>query len=170
MQRKSHKAETKRNNDLLLAQLNILQTQKHALLLDHRLSMYNSILKSFRTALGESRVDEEMIQAFLQATMFADFLFDEKVAAFCHQLSDNFRKKARVRSQQKYSEAAGERDVYLKKVDEEFNLDSELMTQLENMKYLFAPFFKFQDIEFQVEMVKTKKAEKSKSTSEGHVQ
>lgn len=128
MQRKSHKAETKRNNDLLLAQLNILQTQKHALLLDHRLSMYNSILKSFRTALGESRVDEEMIQAFLQATMFADFLFDEKVAAFCHQLSDNFRKKARVRSQQKYSEAAGERDVYLKKVDEEFNLDSELMT------------------------------------------
>lgn len=169
MQRKSHKAETKQSNDLFLAQLNILQTQKNVHLLDHRLTMYNSVIKSFQTALGDSRVDEEMVQEFLRATMFADFLFDEKVATFCHQLSDTFRKKMKIRSQQKSSEAAGERDKYLKKVDEEFNLDSELMDQLENMKDLFSPFFKFQDIEFQVEMVRAKKAEKRLSTSEEQV-
>jgi hypothetical protein len=170
MQRKSHKAETKRSNDLFLAQLNILQTQKHVLLLDHRLAMYNSILKSFRIALGENRVDDAMVTEFLHDTTFADYLFDGSISTFCFSISDIYRKIIRVRKQQVNNQAKSDREYYLQKIEEDNRLVDELMEKLEKLKTQFAPFFNFHDIEFQIEMVKTKKTEKNKSTNEEQVQ
>lgn len=170
MQRKSHKAEIKRSNDLFLAQLNILQTQKHVLLLDHRLTMYNSILKSFRIALGENRIDDAMVTEFLQDTVFAEFLFDSTISSFCFSISYIYRKIILVRKQQKSDRAKSDQEYYLQKIEEDNRLVDELMGKLENLKTQFAPFFNFHDIEFQVEMVKEKKFDKIKNTIEEHVQ
>lgn len=169
MQRKSHKAETKRSNDLFLAQLNILQTQKNALLLDHRLSMYKSILKSFRIALVENRIDDAMVTELLHDTTFADYLFNSSISSFCFSISYIYRKIILARKLQVSDRAKKDYEYYRQKIEEDNQLVDELLLKLEELKTQFAPFFNFHDIELQIEMVKTKKAERSKSTNEEHI-
>lgn len=160
VQRRLHKEESKRSNELLIAQISTMQTQKRVLMFDSRLRMYNAILRAFQIAFGENRVDDDLVREYLSDTMNAEFLFDKNIAAYCHNISDTFRKIIRVRKQLESSQAETDREFKIKKINEDYNLVSELMDLLDGASSLFSPYFSLHDIEANVELLKTQKANK----------